>query len=104
MKYAHIDENNKLLGFYDNEVHSEIPEPKIQLTKEQWQNALDNNHNKINSDGTSETFDFRTDEEKASDQARIDELAQKETDKASGKAKLKELGLTDAQINALVGE
>ena len=104
MKYAHIDENNKLLGFYDNEVHSEIPEPKIQLTKEQWKNALDNNHNKINSDGSSETFDFRTNEEKASDQAYLDELAQKETDKASGKAKLKELGLTDAQINALIGE
>ena len=104
MKYAHIDENNQLLGFYDNEVNSEIPEPKIQLTEEQWQNALDNGHNKINSDGTSETFDFRTDEEKASDQAYLDELAQKETDKASGKAKLKELGLTDAQINALVGE
>jgi hypothetical protein len=104
MKYAHIDENNKLLGFYDNGIHSEIPKPKIQLTENQWQNALDNNHNKINSDGTSETFDFRTDEEKASDQAYLDELAQKETDKASGKAKLKELGLTDAQINALVGE
>jgi len=104
MKYAYVDENNKLLGFFDDEIHREIPEPKIQITEEQWRNALANNHNKINSDGTSETFDFRTDEEKASDQARIDELAQKETDKASGKAKLKELGLTDAQINALVGE
>lgn len=33
-----------------------------------------------------------------------DALTQKETEKASGKAKLKELGLTDAQINALVGD
>jgi|TARA_R100000479_G_C6334574_1_gene182923 hypothetical protein len=33
-----------------------------------------------------------------------DAQTQKETDKAAGKAKLKELGLTDAQINALVGE
>ena len=40
----------------------------------------------------------------ADTQAMLDKLAQKETDKASGKAKLKELGLTDAQINALVGE
>ena len=31
-----------------------------------------------------------------------DALAQKETDKASGKAKLKELGLTDAEVNALI--
>ena len=33
-----------------------------------------------------------------------DALAQKETDKASGKAKLKELGLTDAEVSALIGE
>ena len=32
-----------------------------------------------------------------------DALAQKETDKASGKTKLKELGLTDAEIDALIG-
>ncbi len=32
-----------------------------------------------------------------------DALAQKEADQASGKAKLKELGLTDAQIKALMG-
>ena len=32
-----------------------------------------------------------------------DALAQKEIDQASGKAKLKELGLTDAQIKALMG-
>jgi len=104
VKYAHIDENNKLLGFYDNEIHSVIPEPKIQITEEQWQNALDNNHNKINSDGTSETFDFRTDEEKAADQAYLDNLAQKETDKANGRQKLKDLGLTEAEVNALIGE
>ena len=40
--------------------------------------------------------------------AKIQEIkdadTQKANDKASGKAKLKELGLTDAQINALVGE
>ena len=32
-----------------------------------------------------------------------DAQAQKEADQASGKAKLKELGLTDAQIKALMG-
>tara|TARA_R110002012_G_scaffold143765_1_gene301963 strand:+ start:626 stop:832 length:207 start_codon:yes stop_codon:yes gene_type:complete len=37
-------------------------------------------------------------------QSILDVDAQKETDKANGKAKLKELGLTDAQIKALVGE
>ena len=104
MKLAHIDDNNKILGWYDSEIHSSIPSKTIEVSEEQWKNSINNNHNKINSDGTTETFYFRTDEEKASDQARIDELAQKETDKASGKAKLKELGLTDAQISALIGE
>jgi hypothetical protein len=32
-----------------------------------------------------------------------DEETQKETDKASGKQKLKDLGLTDAEIEALMG-
>jgi hypothetical protein len=32
-----------------------------------------------------------------------DEETQKETDKASGKQKLKDLGLTDAEIKALIG-
>jgi hypothetical protein len=39
--------------------------------------------------------------------AKIQELkdaeTQKETDKASGKQKLKDLGLTDAEIKALIG-
>jgi len=30
--------------------------------------------------------------------------AQKETDKANGRQKLKDLGLTDAEVNALIGE
>jgi len=33
-----------------------------------------------------------------------DALAQKETEKASGKKKLKDLGLTDAEVSALIGE
>ena len=36
-------------------------------------------------------------------QSILDVDAQKETDKANGKAKLKELGLTDAEVNALIG-
>ena len=33
-----------------------------------------------------------------------DAQTQKETDKASGKKKLKNLGLTDAEVSALIGE
>ena len=42
-----------------------------------------------------------TEEEKRT--AREEEAAQTETEKASGKQKLKDLGLTDAEIKALTG-
>ena len=69
MKLAHINENNKNLGWYDSNIHSTIPSPTVEVSDEQWQTAIDNNHNKANSDGTTETFDFRTDEEKTNDEA-----------------------------------
>tara|TARA_R100000231_G_C5295577_1_gene155959 strand:- start:345 stop:734 length:390 start_codon:yes stop_codon:yes gene_type:complete len=65
--YAHIDNNNQLIGWYNDETHETIPEPYIEVTEEQWANALDNDHNKINADGSSEIADFRTDEEKTID-------------------------------------
>ena len=66
MKYAHIDSNNKLLGWYSDDVHSAIPTPNVVVTDEQWQTSLDNNYNSINSDGSGSVVDFSTDEEKAS--------------------------------------
>ena len=29
MKLAHIDDNNKILGWYDSEIHSSIPSKTI---------------------------------------------------------------------------
>jgi hypothetical protein len=63
MKIAHINEQNKLLGWYDTEIHSTIPIPNIEVTDEVWQNAINNNHNKVNLDGTTENYDFRSPEE-----------------------------------------
>jgi hypothetical protein len=63
MKIAHINENNQLLGWYSTDIHKEIPTPNIEVTEEQWQTAIDNGHNKVNEDGTTELFDFRTAEE-----------------------------------------
>lgn len=60
MKKAHINENNQLLGWYDEEIHTSIPAPNIEVTEEVWQHAIDNNHNKVNADGTTESADFRT--------------------------------------------
>ena len=67
MKYAHINNDGKLLGWYDDEIHNDIPTPNIEISDDVWQNAINNNHNKINIDGTTELFDFRTDAEKAAD-------------------------------------
>jgi hypothetical protein len=73
MKIAHINENNQLLGWYSTDIHKEIPTPNIEVTEEQWQIAIDNGHNKVNKDGTTELFDFRTAEEiaEADKQAQI---------------------------------
>lgn len=63
MKYAHIDKNGQLLGWYDEDIHASIPTPNIEVSDEEWQNAINNNHNKVNTDGTTELYDFRTQDE-----------------------------------------
>jgi len=61
MKYAHIDLNtSKLLGWYSTDVNDVIPEPNIEVTDEQWQTALENEHDIINSDGTTEKSSVST--------------------------------------------
>lgn len=95
-KYAHINSENILQGWYDSEVHTTIPTPNIEVTDEQWQIAINNSNNKINADGSSELVDIRTDEEKAEDQAKIDL-------KASAKAKLiAGEALTEEEANTVV--
>ena len=85
MKKAHIDENNKLSGWYDTEIHTTIPEPNIDVTDEQWQNSINNNHNKVNADGSTESFDFRTEAERLAEEQAATDYANL---KASAKAKL----------------
>ena len=64
MKYCHYEQNTgKILGYYDKEIHSEIPEPSIEISEEQWQHAISNNHNKIEEDGSTVFFDYRTADE-----------------------------------------
>jgi len=64
--YAHIGPDNRLLGYYTDDLHDTIPTPNIELTHEQWLTSLNNNYNVINSDGSGSVVDFSTDEEKAS--------------------------------------
>ena len=88
MKYAHYEqETGKLLGWYDSEIHFtekivevedtdleppkpeiirelNIPKPNIQVTDEQWQEAINNNYNYVNVEDKTLSFkDFRTFEE-----------------------------------------
>lgn len=63
MKYAHINENGQILGWYDKEIHTSIPTPNIEVSDDVWRNAIDNGHNKVDKDGTTKLFDFRTSEE-----------------------------------------
>lgn len=63
MKYAHLEENtNKLLGWYDDSIHDSIPTPNIEVTENQWQDAININAN-CYENGEFIVKDFRTQEE-----------------------------------------
>ena len=48
MKYAHYDEKEKtLLGYYDGEIHDIIPTPNIEISDEEWREALNKNANSV---------------------------------------------------------
>ena len=72
MKYANIENGtNKLLGWYDKEIHLEIPTPNIEVTDEVWQEALNINAN-CYENGEFILKDFTTDEQR--EKARIQEI------------------------------
>ena len=63
MKYTHLEEQtNKILGWYSDEIHSEIPTPNIEVTEEVWQEAININAN-CYENGKFIVKDFRTAEE-----------------------------------------
>ena len=61
MKYVHL-ENNKILGYYSKDIHPNIPEGCLEITDEQWQEAININAN-CYEDGKFIVKDFRTPEE-----------------------------------------
>ncbi|WP_241086846.1 hypothetical protein [Candidatus Vondammii sp. HM_W22] len=42
MKFAHYDDNGNILGFYDNGIHIDIPEPNILLSEKEWKGCVNN--------------------------------------------------------------
>tara|TARA_B100000242_G_scaffold294294_1_gene276081 strand:+ start:2244 stop:2582 length:339 start_codon:yes stop_codon:yes gene_type:complete len=76
-KYAHIDENNIIKGWFDDEVHDSIPEPNIEVTEQQWQKATENNHNYCGSDGVTKNIDVGITKEQ---QLRVAQAYLSETD------------------------
>ena len=63
MKYAHLEKDtNKLLGWYDDSIHSDIPTPNIEVSDEVWQEAININANCYEK-GKFIVKDFRTAEE-----------------------------------------
>jgi len=82
MKYAHYDsETNKLLGYYDSEIHNTIPEPNIELTDEEWKKYVNDNCNYVDiENNVLLRVDFRTiDERKTSLYNSIQLLADSKT-------------------------
>ncbi len=69
MKYVHYDkETGKLIGYYDDVIHQVIPKPNIQITEEQWQEAIDNGYNYVDAKNKTLSYkDFRTKEERLND-------------------------------------
>ena len=75
MKYAHLEQDtNKLLGWYDDTIHSKIPTPNIEVTDEVWQEALNINANYYEN-GKFIVKDFTTDEQR--EQKRIQQIESK---------------------------
>ncbi len=63
MKYAHLEnKTNKLLGWYSDDIHTNIPTPNIEVTEKVWQEALKTNANCYEK-GKFILKDFRTDDD-----------------------------------------
>lgn len=63
MKYAHLEKDtNKILGWYSDDIHTNIPTPNIEVTEKVWQEALSINANCYEK-GKFIVKDFRTPEE-----------------------------------------
>ena len=71
MKYAHLEKDtNNLLGWYDDNIHLEIPTPSIEVSEKVWQEAININAN-CYKDGKFIIKDFRTDKKIAEQELQV---------------------------------
>lgn len=78
MKYAHIEnKTNKLLGWYDSDIHEIIPEPNIEISEKLWQDAVNINANCYEK-GKFIIKDFRTKTEKEDEDKKLISLEAKQ--------------------------
>jgi hypothetical protein len=47
MYYGHYNEKGEYLGFYSDDIHQEIPEPNLELTEKEWQQAINGSYKVI---------------------------------------------------------
>lgn len=60
MIYAHLEENtNRIIGWYSDTLHDEIPTPNIEVSSIDYIYAINNDHNYYNPDKDRlEYYDF----------------------------------------------
>lgn len=56
MHKGSYNENGEYTGFYVEGIHENIPQPNIELTEEEWQQALSKNYKVINGKHTYSVF------------------------------------------------
>lgn len=67
--YIDINSNKKIVGRYLKSIHGEnIPSTVQEVTEDVFEDSIQENHNYLNDDLTTETRDFRTKEELAEEE------------------------------------
>ena len=97
--YAHITADQRILGWYTPEVHTDIPTPNVAFTEQEWRLAIEDSANCIVA-GVPRRMDLRTIEEKRADERAHRDLLLADLDKVVANP-LRWMALSDADKAAL---